>query len=141
MTLSRKPAEKGSHSTLRRSRKPSKRSRDPVTEATFQLVIGRAGGRCEAPADLHPATGCRGRMHVHHRLPVSWGGGPEVTNLLLLCEPVHSWAHNHPAAAITHGLLVPRWKQRQTDPAVYPVWIRDGRRVLLGADGDYKEHP
>lgn len=140
MTLARRPAEKGGFSTLRRSRKPSKRSQDPVTPEVYDMVYGRSGGRCEAPPGLHRDGLCRGRRHIHHRLPVSWGGGTNPANLLVLCSWVHSWAHNNPSAAVVWGLLVPRrGNQSPSDPARYPVNIRDGRRVRLTDDGRYEE--
>lgn len=142
MTLARKPAQPGGFSTLRRSRKPSKRSRDPVTPAVYDAVYRRSGGRCEAPPDLHRDDQCRGRRHVHHRLPVSWGGRSDVANLLVLCSWVHSWAHNHPVAAIVAGLIVPRRDgERPSDPSRYPVTVADGRRVLLTMAGGYGEAP
>jgi len=139
VTLARRPFRPGAFSTLRPSHKPSKRSQDPVAPETYDLVYRRAGGRCEAPPDLHRDGECRGRRHVHHRLPVSWGGRPDPENLLVLCSWVHSWAHNHPVAAIVAGLIVPRRDgERPSDPGRYPVTVADGRRVLLTAEG-YEE--
>lgn len=141
MTLVRKPWKPGAFTTFKpKARKPSRRSADPVTPETYDLVVRRSGASCEAPLDVHPGDRCRGLLHVHHRLPVSWGGKPDVANLLHLCESVHSWAHNHPVAAITWGLLVPRREgQRPSDPSRYPVVVADGRRVLLTDAGQYRE--
>lgn len=137
MSLTRRPAEPGSHSTLRRGRIISKRILDPVTETTFRLVRGRAYGDCEGRLS-GLGRACQGRLTIHHRKPVSQGGGSSPSNLLYLCQNGHhAWAHNHPKEALALGWLV----DRRAEPSQVPATIKGGKTVLLSDHGTYEEVP
>lgn len=135
MTLARRPFRPGAFSTLRPSRKPSKRSADPVVPEVYEALVRRAGGRCELGTLGYRSLGCQGRVHAHHRLPVQFGGRSVVTNLGLLCAKHHHFVHNWPGDGAGYGWLV----GRRADPSQVPVTLGDGRRVLLTDDGRYEE--
>ena len=70
------------------------------------VVIERARGMCEAhqlmfgrflPHDVELPCGPaphRG-THVHHRRYRSRGGTNDLDNLILVCEPMHTWIHQN----------------------------------------------
>lgn len=64
---------------------------------------------------------------------------PEINsacNLLLVCQPCHSWIEGNRQWAYDHGLLV----RGHLDPEVTPVRLRRGT-VLLTRDGSYACEP
>lgn len=65
-------------------------------------VRQRAEGLCECRL----STMCdRYGNQAHHILPRSKGGGDHVDNLAWVCQPCHTWIHNHPTASRVKGLL------------------------------------
>lgn len=77
--------------------------------------------RCEAGPGL-AAVGvlvCNGRnQHAHHRRRQGRGGADTRENVVAICNPCHTWVHDHPAQARQLGLLV-----FEGDPE----WVRLGR--------------
>ena len=132
MTLARRPAEENGYSTLRRSRKPSKRSTDPVTPEVYAKVMQRDRA-CVASALFNKA--CGGREVWHHRLPLEHGGKSTVSNGIRLCWLHHHRVHTFQNLAQEAGLLL----RRGQEPSQVPVTLWDGRRVLLSEDGRYEE--
>lgn len=130
MTLRRRPYREGAFSTLRPSRRPSKRSQDPVTSKVYETVMRRADGRCEVALE-HT---CSGRIVWHHRWPVEHGGLSTVENGLAACEYAHGWIHNHLVLSGAMG-----WLLREEDPGDVPALIRDLGQRLLAPDGSYRE--
>jgi len=70
-----------------------------------QQVMARDGWGCQART-LTPDLPCRGRLHVHHRLPRSRGGPDTLNNLVTLCLVHHDHVHGNPVWAKHHGLLL-----------------------------------
>lgn len=125
---------------------PAVRPRKPrVAPEVREHVLLRAGGRCEVAA----APECRTRHRSltsavggsqHHRLPGRMGGSKRtavhaVSNLLQVCghgtAGCHGWIESNRETALGNGWLL----HEGQDPAVVPVLLHDGRRVLLGVDG------
>jgi 5-methylcytosine-specific restriction endonuclease McrA len=84
-----------------------------VIAAVTSAVQARDHGRCQAKI----TRACRGWAEViHHKKLRSRGGGSgeingvddpdDISNLVALCDPCHRWAHSHPQAATTAGLMV-----------------------------------
>lgn len=131
MTLTRRPWKPGAGSSIRPRRGDSKRLADPVSDSAYRAVMVRAGHSCEASRDIP----CRGRLHWHHRKPVSQGGTSSVCNGMALCDRHHSWAHGHPTLALALGWLV----DRREDPMAVTVLVHGGKRVTFLPDGTYGE--
>jgi hypothetical protein len=112
---------------LRRQRRISRRTLNPVTPEIYEAVMRRAGGRCEVTPWGKP---CSGRIQWHHRKAFAHGGQPDVVNGLAVCEYHHSKIGNWPAMARYNGWSV----HRNDDPAQVPV-LRHGVPVLLTATG------
>ncbi len=74
-------------------------------------------------------------FECHHRKLRSQGGPDEPTNLITLCHGCHDHAHRNRAWANGRGLILRPWQ----DPAVEPVELVDGRRILLTADLEQAE--
>lgn len=53
-------------------------------------VIDNPGARCECVTDHNPNAV---QLHVHHILPLSWGGAKEKANELLICPTTHDNVH------------------------------------------------
>lgn len=139
--LQRRPM--GRAGTRPRTKRPRARDTGP-TPATTELVLARAGGRCEV---------CRGTLDgpggysKHHRHPRRMGGSrrPELNtaaNLVVLCGSgttgCHGRVESNRVQAYADGLLL----HDGQDPAVVPVLLAcnvDGwpRMVLLTVDGTY----
>lgn len=72
------------------ARKPSaadwKSARRPVPVAVLRELFARAGHRCEDCGDTGP-------LEVHHKQPVSDGGGNELESLGLRCRACHRFEH------------------------------------------------
>lgn len=76
--------------------------------AASEAVKQRSGGRCEGRV-LGVCAGAA--VHVHHRKLRARGGTNDLSNLLHLCGPCHSFAHLNPAEGTALGLLVPSWEK------------------------------
>lgn len=70
-----------------------KNKRTPIPAAILHQVYLRDEGRC-AYYD-HKGWRCSSKrfLEVHHKKPVSLGGGNEVSNLLLTCSGHHKVMH------------------------------------------------
>jgi 5-methylcytosine-specific restriction endonuclease McrA len=105
---------------------------DPVWCSVRVGVFSRSGGRCER---------CGGWLTVlwqaHHRKLRSAGGQASACNAVALCRRCHRTVHSQPATSTAAGWIVPA----SGDPARVPVWLHDGRVVLLAADGTYTDAP
>ncbi len=99
---------------LSRGREPLAvgRARRLATRAQRRALVRRDGG-CARPGC--PETRVE-RLHAHHLLPWSHGGGTDLGNLVLLCDADHGLAHDL-------GLAMTR-----QDGALVAV-TPDGRRV------------
>jgi len=91
-------------------RKPFRR-KPPKDDAEWQeareAVLLRDSHLCQAWAQGNSlGVRCWGRLHVHHILPRSRGGGHASTNLVTLCAAHHDFIHGHPVDAREHGLLL-----------------------------------
>lgn len=124
------------------------------TPAQRAIVAERAGYRCELCGKrLHDGTEWTGPRSWHHRQARGMGSSkrPETNaayNLLLLCgtgvDGCHGFVEKHRRSAEAEGWLV----RHGQDPADVPVTVHAGPwrrpdletvRVLLTADGDYRE--
>lgn len=104
----------------------------PDWDFVYHLLAVRSGGRCEiSGVRLNRST-----SSIHHRRPRGMGGTlrPDVHDLcnLILAEGhgtvgAHAWVEINRDAARDRGLLV----VQAGDPAVVPVTLWSGRRVLL----------
>lgn len=120
-------------------------------EITLRLLV-RSGGLCEArTADCLAGPDGRVsdrpdgrvvRVSRHHRLPRGMGGSRGdgvhcLARLVLVCgdgvSGCHGHIERHREAAYGRGLLV----RRGDDPAVVPVTLWSGRRVLLDPGGGF----
>lgn len=135
--LARKPQKRMRRSRMPRAHAPKRRTKVDalVTQAQWELmremVFHRAGHRCERCGKHRNQI----RVDPHHRLPVGRGGPDALHNLAALCAECHDWAHNRePQAATRLGYLVPSG----ADPAVRPMRLFDGLRVLLDDAGGYE---
>lgn len=107
-----------------------------VTTETRAVVLARCAGRCEACGkDLD-----RGGVDLHHRQRRR-GGDHSPVNLVALHPACHTVApeavHQRPAWARERGLIV----RSTDDPAVTPLVLPSGRRVLLDSAGSYLDVP
>lgn len=110
-------------------------------EHIVALVAARSSGRCEARTPdclTSPPRFMIGLLphSMHHRRPREMGGSKRVdtntaANIMSLCGTgttgCHGWVERHREAAKQRGLLVPQ----RMDPAIVPVVLASGRRVLL----------
>lgn len=123
---------------------PVQRPRKPrVAPEVRDAVLARSRGRCEVGV----TTPCQARgrrldspegTNQHHRNPGRMGGtkragANEAPNLLQVCgsgntSGCHGWIENNRDAARDAGWLL----RDGQDPAIEPVRLWDGRRVLLG---------
>lgn len=144
--LTRKVAPAASRAPLARQA-PAPRPRGPrVAPEVRDAVLARSGGRCEIGAT--PACRARQRRldspeggNQHHRRPGGMGGSKRASihqapNLLQVCgsgnvSGCHGHIERNRTLAYANGWLV----HDGQDPAVVPVLLHDGRRVLLDADG------
>ena len=55
-------------------------------QCSRKRLIKQRGHKCQL-------CGYPGYLELHHILPVQFGGGPEDSNLILLCEKCHADAH------------------------------------------------
>lgn len=103
-----------------------------VTPETRALVLTRCGGRCEACGKNLE----RGGVDLHHRQRRR-GGDHSPANLVALHPSCHTVApeavHQRPAWAREQGLIV----HSTDDPAITPLMLPSGRRVLLDPAGGY----
>lgn len=132
MTLARRPAVEGGFSTLRRSRKPTKRQADPVTPEVYAEVMLRDRA-CVASTLFGRA--CGGREVWHHRLPLEYGGRSTVSNGVRLCSVHHHRVHTARHLAQSAGLLL----RRGQEPSQVPLTLWSGKTVLLNEAGGYQE--
>lgn len=104
-----------------------KKPADGIPAAVRVLVLARAAGCCEA---CGKALG-EGPVHLHHRQKRN-GRNHTVENLVALHPTCHVVApeavHQRPLWAKGRGLIL----LAHHDPAVEPLTMPDGRRVLLG---------
>ena len=121
-----------------RSATPGKRSRrEPMPPELAELVIARAGGRCDRCGK--PVTGWDG-YSLHHRDPRGMGGGTgahTAANVVLLCGSgttgCHGRTESYRHEALALGFLVPNgtlasfWQMlRHNEEWVFPSeggWI------------------
>jgi len=110
--------------------KPKPKRKNPLDEipaAVRALVRARAAGCCEA---CGKALG-DGPVHMHHRQKRN-RRNHTVENLVALHPTCHVLApeavHQRPTWAKSRGLIL----LAHHDPAVEPLVMPDGRRVLLG---------
>lgn len=68
-----------------------------------------AAGVCECVADHRPTPA---ELHVHHVLPLSWGGGDTAANRVWLCPTAHVNVHELLAAYRRSYGVVP-WDVRR----------------------------
>ena len=97
--------------------------------ATKQLVLDRAGGKCELCG--MPV----GVPHLHHRRPRGMGGSKRVetggaSNCLVIHPSCHADVESNRQRALDNGWLVSQWR----DPATVPVKRWNGL-CLLAEDG------
>lgn len=131
--------------TLARSA-PAQRPRKPrVAPEVRDAVLVRSGGRCEVAATADCVA--RGRslespvgMSQHHRRPGRMGGSKaagtnEAANLLAICGSGTTGCHGAIESNRTEALAFGWLLHAGQDPAVQPVRLWDGRRVLLTATG------
>lgn len=64
------------------------RRRRAVSSRLRRLALRRARYRCEADGCLHTQY-----LEIHHRVPVSAGGGGELSDLVVLCSGCHRRLH------------------------------------------------
>lgn len=57
-------------------------------QCSRRRLIKKYGHKCQL-------CGYPGFIELHHILPVQFGGGPEDSNLILLCEKCHADAHGY----------------------------------------------
>lgn len=119
----------------RTNSKQTRRAAGPTMGDLRELLIQRAGYRCEAfgcPISLDT-------MHAHHRLYRSRGGKDEIANLVALCGDHHvPWAHNKAFESVSRGFAIPAITAAMpSNPSMVPVVLHDGRRVFLHTDGTY----
>jgi hypothetical protein len=74
------------------TRTPRKTRRTAVPNAILRQVFARARHRCERCGSKG------GRLDVHHRTPVSEGGGNVLSELELLCSACHTLSHEEDLA-------------------------------------------
>ncbi|MEV4155446.1 hypothetical protein AB0J48_20690 [Nocardia salmonicida] len=101
------------------------------SRAVLELVLARAGLRCERCAWLLHAGG-----QTHHRVPRQMGGTRaewinRPPNLVRLCAPCHQWVESYRSSAMEAGWLV----LRRHNPADIPIHSVLHGVVLLGDDG------
>lgn len=98
------------------------------------MLLIRCGGRCEITGDPLEAS-----WTSHHRRPRGMGGTrradkDSLANLIAVnghgTAGAHGWAEAHRADALARGILVPQ----ALDPALVPLVLWSGRRVLLDPD-------
>ncbi len=88
-------------------------SREYLPNATIRAVYARAGGCCER-------CGRRsGQLDIHHKKPVSEGGGNSLENLELLCRPCHTLEHQDDFE------LKPHWRAARASRQV-PATLASG---------------
>lgn len=93
--LPRTAPKRPSPSTLRsKASKPKKRARAGITPETRLYVLDRDGQCMAHPMGFALDLPCAGRIHVHHVVLRSQGGGHEPDNLLSICERHHVCAHD-----------------------------------------------
>lgn len=63
-----------------------KRKRQKISRRKLRVLMARSGGRCER-------CGGPGPLEVHHRVPVSEGGGDSLEELELACAACHALGH------------------------------------------------
>lgn len=70
---------------------PGRRTRSVIPPKTRREVLSRDRHRCQGP-------GCTNSrfLEVHHRRPISQGGGHDPGNLVTLCGACHRWVHERP---------------------------------------------
>jgi hypothetical protein len=109
--------------------KPKRKTADDIPPAVRAAVLVRAAGCCEA---CGKALG-EGPVHLHHRQKRN-GRNHTVENLVALHPTCHVIApeavHQRPIWAKQRGLIL----LAHHDPAVEPLTMPDGRRVLLGEE-------
>lgn len=86
-------------------RSPTAENGTATWHKTRVWVQDRANGRCEARVDA--VCTVRG-VHAHHVRLRSQGGSDGPENLLWVCQPCHTWIHDHPADAAALGLIARR---------------------------------
>jgi hypothetical protein len=140
------------YSTLRRGKRLERTPWRPKPRRTgFSAAVKlgtrkRAGGGDPDEACCEPCGRWLGRYggQVHHRQNRQMGGSKlrnGIQNAGLLCGTPASLCHGD-ATLGTEAMKDTGWVLRSgTDPASTAVTLHDGRRVLLGADGQYKTAP
>jgi HNH endonuclease/Domain of unknown function (DUF222) len=70
---------------------PGRRARSVIPPKTRREVLSRDRHRCQG-------GGCTNTrfLEVHHRRPISQGGGHDPGNLITLCGACHRWVHERP---------------------------------------------
>lgn len=73
----------------------AKPPRTAIPSPVLRQLQARASGRCEI-------CGARGRLHVHHRIPICEGGTNDLETLMLVCWPCHHGEHEVDFATKPH---------------------------------------
>ena len=125
-------------------RHPKSRRPTGPNKPTRQLVLDRAGYRCEICGRLlHDGTMWTQAYSVHHRRPRGMGGTTDPSantpaNLMLLCGTgttgCHGYLESRRALARHGGWLL----TQQQDPTTVPVIVHTRGRTLLTVDGRYE---
>lgn len=115
--------------------KPTRRATGPRWAALREVVLARAGHRCERCGEgIRLAT-----FECHHRRLRSQGGRDVVENLVAVCPDDHRWIHAHPTQARADGWIVPGLGAGpHVHPECVPITLHDGRMVLLDPDAGYE---
>lgn len=98
----------------------------PGYQRNQEAVRRRAGGRCESCGHRHRKLQC------DHIVPASQGGGPEVSNLTMLCVGEGS-CKCHERKTATEGGGFRSGKRKAADPPCKPrtAWLRRSVRIGL----------
>ena len=125
---------------LARTARQRKPARDTGPSPKVRRLVHAREGFCCASCGI-AVTGIP--HSLQHRVARGMGGTsrPEINalpNLVLLCGSAtspgcHRRAEDRDPGMRERGF----WLRSHEDPAVVPVTLWDGRRVLLGADGSY----
>lgn len=95
-------------------------------DAATVTLYARFRGICECCGDRCDV----GQVERHHRQRRR-DGGDRISNILMLRPGCHKHWTEHPAEAISRGIIVPTWK----DPASVPVLWRGREWSMLDDHG------